>query len=76
MERSDEEWKIVTGILFAKPDFKDVQSEMKRLFGNKTAKRMTNIAKYYFFDERTKARQKTGIPFHTIIEDKLSLIHI
>ena len=75
-ERTDEEWKTVTGILFAKPEWEDVKNEMVRLHSKKEGKRMTNISKYYFFEERTKARQRTGIPFHKIIEDKDTYNHI
>lgn len=71
--RSEEEWKWVVEAVFKKPDFKKVVAEMKGLHdgtknrGAKTA--MANVSKWYFFDERTKA--KAGVrAFHDIMDSK------
>lgn len=47
---------------------------MRNLFTGKRKREgkvaMQAVSKYYFFEERTKARVKTGRPFHDIVESK------
>lgn len=65
----DDRWRNICRIILEKPDFEDVKIQMKDLVDGKV-KSMSKISRYYFYDERIKARHWSGASFHDIFVDR------